>query len=214
MVLFVLASYWMMSTRGTIRGKIPLWIALGCYFGWLSIFDVILLRTDIDFRGMQEWIGLPTFLLGCFLLVSIVSIASISGKDSASPHRTSPCGRRHRKSDLPPGNQRHSPSKARARGPSGSETHPTIQSVSLNWSSLPYHGYALIVNPDAQARSRETGMSVPTGTAKHDRRWPSHRRPSRVGHPAPHVPAWPGFRRICCEWSSCLGLKGCVRSIP
>ena len=85
MVLFVLASYWMMSARGAIRGKIPLWIALGCYFGWLSIFDVILSRTNIDFRRMQEWIGLPTFLLGCFLLVSIVRSPSISRQDPAAP---------------------------------------------------------------------------------------------------------------------------------
>src|SRR5208337_913964 len=48
MVLFVLASYWMMSARGAIREAIPLWIALGCYFGWLSIFDVMLSKTEID----------------------------------------------------------------------------------------------------------------------------------------------------------------------
>jgi Glycosyltransferase family 87 len=85
MVLFVLASYWMMSARGAIRKAIPLWIALGCYFGWLSIFDVILSTTNIDSMGMQEWIGLPTFLLGCFLLVSIVRSPSISRQDPAAP---------------------------------------------------------------------------------------------------------------------------------
>jgi len=84
MVLFVLASYWMLSARGAIRGAIPLWIALGCYFGWLSIFDVILSRTNIDFKGMQEWIGLPTFLLECLLLASIVRSASISRKEPAA----------------------------------------------------------------------------------------------------------------------------------
>jgi hypothetical protein len=85
MVLFVLASYWMMSARGAIREAIPLWIALGCYFGWLSIFDVILSTTNIDSMGMQEWIGLPTFLLGCFLLISIVRSSSISRQDPAAP---------------------------------------------------------------------------------------------------------------------------------
>jgi len=85
MVLFVLASYWMMSARGAIRETIPLWVALGCYFGWLSIFDVILSTTNIDSMGMQEWIGLPTFLLGCFLLVSIVRSPSISRQDPAAP---------------------------------------------------------------------------------------------------------------------------------
>jgi hypothetical protein len=75
----------MMSARGAIREAIPLWIALGCYFGWLSIFDVILSTTNIDSMGMQEWIGLPTFLLGCFLLVSIVRSPSISRQDPAAP---------------------------------------------------------------------------------------------------------------------------------
>jgi len=85
MVLFVLASYWMLSARGAIRGAIALWVALGCYFGWLSFFDVILSRINIDLRGMQEWIGLPTFLLGCLLLVSIVRSLSISKQDPAAP---------------------------------------------------------------------------------------------------------------------------------
>ena len=85
MVLFVLASYWMMSARGAFRKAIPLWIALGCYFGWLSIFNVILSTTNIDSMGMQEWIGLPTFLLGCFLLISIVRSPSISRQDPAAP---------------------------------------------------------------------------------------------------------------------------------
>jgi len=85
MVLFVLASYWMLSARGAIRGAIALWVALGCYFGWLSFFDVILSRINIDLRGMQEWIGLPTFLLGCLLLVSIVRSLSILKQDPAAP---------------------------------------------------------------------------------------------------------------------------------
>lgn len=84
MVLFVLASYWMMSARGAIREAILLWIALGCYFGWLSIFDVMLSKTEIASMGMQEWIGLPTFLLGCFLLVSIVRAPSISRQEPAA----------------------------------------------------------------------------------------------------------------------------------
>ncbi|HWT77799.1 MAG TPA: glycosyltransferase family 87 protein, partial [Candidatus Methylomirabilis sp.] len=85
MVLFVLASYWMLSARAANREAILLWIALGCYFGWLSIFDVILSRTEIGPMGMQEWIGLPTFLLGCSLLASIVRSPSISRKNPAAP---------------------------------------------------------------------------------------------------------------------------------
>ena len=88
MVLFVLASYWMLSDRGAIREAIPVWIALGCYFGWLSIFDVMLSTIDIDRMGMQEWIGLPTFFLGCLLLVIIVRSPSISKKEPAAPGKS------------------------------------------------------------------------------------------------------------------------------
>lgn len=83
MVLFVLASYWMISSGRAIREAIPLLIALACYFAWLSVFDVLLVRTNIDSLGMQNWIGLPMFLLGCLLLASIVRSASISRKSPA-----------------------------------------------------------------------------------------------------------------------------------
>jgi Glycosyltransferase family 87 len=85
MVFFVLSSYWMVNARKTLREAIPLWIALACYFGWLCAFDVILSRIEIDSIGMQEWIGLPTFLLGCWILVSIVRSSSISRKEPDTP---------------------------------------------------------------------------------------------------------------------------------
>jgi len=85
MLLFVLASYWMLSARGAVRGAIMLWIALGCYFGWLSYFDIILSTTELDSTRMQEWIGLLTFLLGCFLLINIIRSHSISTQGPAAP---------------------------------------------------------------------------------------------------------------------------------
>ncbi len=72
MVLFMLATYWLLGLRGVSSEAIPLCIALGCYFGWLALFDVLLSLLEIDSLGMQEWIGLPTFLLGCWLLASLV----------------------------------------------------------------------------------------------------------------------------------------------
>jgi Glycosyltransferase family 87 len=72
MVLFVLASYWVAAKSQQIRNRVPLYVALGCYFGWLSIFDVIECTKGVDFHSMQEWAGLPTFLLGCGLIVCIV----------------------------------------------------------------------------------------------------------------------------------------------
>ena len=42
MVLFVLASYWMVSARQPIRETALIWIALASYFGWLSYFNIAL----------------------------------------------------------------------------------------------------------------------------------------------------------------------------
>jgi hypothetical protein len=72
MVLFVLASYWVVARSKQSRNKVPLYVSLGCYFGWLGIFDVIECTIGVDFHSMQEWAGLPTFLLGCGLIVCIV----------------------------------------------------------------------------------------------------------------------------------------------
>ena len=72
MVLFVLASYWVVARSKQIRNRVPLYVSLGCYFGWLGIFDVIECTKGVDFHSMQEWAGLPTFLLGCGLIVCIV----------------------------------------------------------------------------------------------------------------------------------------------
>jgi hypothetical protein len=72
MVLFVLASYWVVSKSHQLRNKTPLLVALGCYFGWLATFDLIEYNIGVDFHGMQEWAGLPTFLLGCVLVVCVV----------------------------------------------------------------------------------------------------------------------------------------------
>jgi hypothetical protein len=81
MVLFVLASYWMLSARPPLREAIPIWIALGCYFAWLSDFDILLVTTGTDYLPRHEWIGLVTFLLGCLLLTSIVRAPSISRRE-------------------------------------------------------------------------------------------------------------------------------------
>jgi hypothetical protein len=82
MVLFVLASYWIFRKPGQIRNRGPLLVALACYFGWLAIFDLIECTLGADFHSMQEWAGLPTFLLGCALVVCVVrSSATQSSPD-------------------------------------------------------------------------------------------------------------------------------------
>ncbi len=85
MVLFVLASYWMVRARQPFREMLWVWIALVCYFGWLSYFNVLLATIDIDGLGMQTWIGLPTFLLGCLLAASIVRSPAVTREELASP---------------------------------------------------------------------------------------------------------------------------------
>jgi hypothetical protein len=76
MVLFVLISYWALGQPGQIKGSRLLGLAVFAYFGWLSIFDLIECRLDIDYLRMQEWIGLPTFVLASLVLGCFVGAAS------------------------------------------------------------------------------------------------------------------------------------------
>lgn len=78
MVLFVLATYWLCSSPREIRDPALVWAALACHFGWLAVFDVTESLTDIDGFQMQEWIGLPTFILECLLAAAIVHSARVA----------------------------------------------------------------------------------------------------------------------------------------
>ncbi len=78
-VLFVLASYGMLVDGCCRQDAQRVWISLGCYFGWLSVFDLLLATVSIDALGMQEWIGLPTFLLGCFVFQRVDRAAASKG---------------------------------------------------------------------------------------------------------------------------------------
>jgi Glycosyltransferase family 87 len=88
MVLFLLASYWLTREGQSIRNRGLLYIALGFHFGWLATFDVIGSIVDIDSLHMQEWIGLPTFLLQCLLAAAIVHSAYDAGTTPAQRHTT------------------------------------------------------------------------------------------------------------------------------
>ena len=91
MVLFLLASYWLTREGQSIRNRGLLYTALGCHFGWLATFDVIGSIVDIDSLQMQEWIGLPTFLLECLLAAAIVYSACDAGITPAQRHATDAC---------------------------------------------------------------------------------------------------------------------------
>ena len=69
MVLFVLGSYWAVRYRPVIRNGAALWIAMVCYFAWLSVFDLIDSFGRLQSSFIPEWAGVPTFLLGCVLLI-------------------------------------------------------------------------------------------------------------------------------------------------
>ena len=72
MVLFVLASYWLVKAEQPIHHRGLVNVVLGIHFGWLAVFVIIDSVTNIDFYHMQEWVGLPTFILECLLATAIV----------------------------------------------------------------------------------------------------------------------------------------------
>ena len=90
MVLFVLASYWMMSARGAIREAIPLWIALGCYFGWLLFSTSSSRRPILTAWGCKNGLGCRHFFWDAFFWSALSDRLQSQGK--TRPHRESPCG--------------------------------------------------------------------------------------------------------------------------
>jgi hypothetical protein len=91
MVLFLLATYWFTRYGRHMRNPALVALALCCHFGWLAAFDVTENVIDIDAWRMQEWIGLPTFVLECFLMVAVVR-STRRRADQAGPlqHPTRP----------------------------------------------------------------------------------------------------------------------------
>jgi Glycosyltransferase family 87 len=72
MVLFMLASFWLTREGQPFRGRLLVYAAAGCHFGWLAAFVVTDSVANIDTLGMQEWIGLPMFILECLLGAAII----------------------------------------------------------------------------------------------------------------------------------------------
>ncbi len=72
MVLFVVASYWIVQTWDRLRRRKALAVAMGLYFGWLALFDVAYCAIDINQTPWEDAVGLPTFLLGFALLTCVV----------------------------------------------------------------------------------------------------------------------------------------------
>jgi len=69
MVLFVMGSYWFVGDYGRLSNRAPLVACFCVYFAWISYFNVLIFQKRI--YGLVEWVGAPTFLLACLLVVSI-----------------------------------------------------------------------------------------------------------------------------------------------
>ena len=80
MVLFVLATFWLSRDRRVSKRAKPGLSRGRVHFGWLAGFDVIESVINIDSLQMQEWVGLPTFLLECCLVAAIVQSAGGSSR--------------------------------------------------------------------------------------------------------------------------------------
>jgi hypothetical protein len=78
MVLFLLAAAWAWCDRETLAGRPILTAALVANLGWLGLFDLFyaaiggIVRPGGDWSWIEDVVGLPTFLLGAFLLVSLL----------------------------------------------------------------------------------------------------------------------------------------------
>lgn len=70
MVLFLMGSYWLVADHDRLRHRLPLIASFCAYFAWIGYFDVLMVQERIAW--MLEWVGAPTFVLGCLLVVSIL----------------------------------------------------------------------------------------------------------------------------------------------
>jgi hypothetical protein len=81
MVLFLLMAYWLGLHAPVLASRRDLALAIGGYFGWLTLFGLFycyaggLMQADGPWGWVADRVGLPTFLLGSFLLVSLLRVA-------------------------------------------------------------------------------------------------------------------------------------------
>ncbi len=72
MVLFVVASYWVVQTWDQLRRRKALAVTMGLYFGWLALFDSAYCASESAVIVWEDAVGLPTFLLGIAFLTCLV----------------------------------------------------------------------------------------------------------------------------------------------
>ncbi len=78
MIVFLLMAYWLGRYAPGLAQDRGLAVAIGAYFGWLSLFDLFyayaggIIHQGERWGWVDDWVGLPTFLLGSFLLVKLL----------------------------------------------------------------------------------------------------------------------------------------------
>ena len=78
MIVFLLMAYWLGRYAPALAQDRGLAVAIGGYFGWLTLFDLFyayaggIIHADGPWGWVDDWVGLPTFLLGSFLLVKLL----------------------------------------------------------------------------------------------------------------------------------------------
>jgi hypothetical protein len=78
MIVFMLMAYWLGRHARAHMHDGRLAVAIAGYFGWLTVFDLFyvwaggVIHDDGPYGWVADWAGLPTFLLGSFLLMSLL----------------------------------------------------------------------------------------------------------------------------------------------
>jgi hypothetical protein len=78
MVPFLLMAFWLGRHAPAVARDRVLAAAIGGYFGWLTLFDVFyayaggVIHPGGRWGWVDDWVGLPTFVLGSLLLVRVL----------------------------------------------------------------------------------------------------------------------------------------------
>jgi hypothetical protein len=76
MVSFALGAWWAVRYWDVKRARLARAFAVACYFGWLAAFEwyyfTIKDGNDFYWEHVEEILGLPTFVIGCAFLTTVV----------------------------------------------------------------------------------------------------------------------------------------------
>jgi hypothetical protein len=77
MLLFLSVPNWLVREFPSLRRRLPLAAAYVAAFGWIGWFDMVIVRRDPS--GLDDWVGLPTFVLMSLLIAAIIAAAPREG---------------------------------------------------------------------------------------------------------------------------------------